>query len=121
MTNSLAQRQRNHRRGIHAEYLALTFLVLKGYRLIAMRYKTKQGEIDLIMRRGNVLSFIEVKARPTQQQAANAIHTTNQRRVMQAAQFFLQNHPQYRDYDVRFDAVLIAWYSMPRHLIHAFS
>ena len=40
-------------------------LRLKGYRLLARRFKSPPGEIDLIMRRGQVTAFIEVKVRPT--------------------------------------------------------
>ena len=115
-----SQRQRNHRRGIRAEYLASTYLMLKGYRLVAMRYKTKFGEIDLVMRRAKTLIFIEVKARPTYDAAAMALHTKNQLRVMQASQVFLQQHVAYQNHQVRFDAVLIAWYKRPHHLVHAF-
>ena len=115
-----AIRRRNHRRGIMAEYLALVFLTLKAYRLVAMRYKTRSGEIDLVMRRGQTLVFIEVKARRTRDDAAFALHAKNQARVVAAAQSFLQNHPSYQSYQVRFDAMLIAWYKMPQHLVHAF-
>jgi putative endonuclease len=110
----------NHRRGILAEYAALFYLMCKGYRLVTLRYKTKFGEIDLIMRRGDTLAFVEVKARRYHADAAVAIHSKNQSRVMQAAQMFLRNHPAYANYQVRFDAVLIAWYKRPHHLVHAF-
>lgn len=111
----------NHRRGILAEYLALAYLTCKGYRLVALRYKTPVGEVDLIMRRGRTLAFIEVKARSESRHAAEAIHSKNQARVMRAAQHFLTCHPAYQEYQVRFDAVLIAWYKRPHHMPHAFS
>ena len=115
------KRRSNHRNGILAEYLALAYLTLKGYRLVALRYKTPVGEIDIILRRGKTLVFAEVKARAKADDAAHAIHTKNQSRVVRASQQFLANHPEYQNYEVRFDAVLIAWYSRPRHLINAFS
>jgi Holliday junction resolvase-like predicted endonuclease len=40
--------------------------------------------------------------------------------VIHAAQLFITNHPEYHDYQVRFDVVLVAWYRMPHHLVHAF-
>lgn len=110
----------HHRRGLWAETLALLWLTLKGYSLVKKRYKTQVGEIDLIMRRGNVLAFIEVKGRAKNADAAFAIHAKNQSRVVRAAQHFLAHHPTYQQYQVRFDAVLIAWYRMPQHLAHAF-
>jgi putative endonuclease len=119
MTKS--QRQRHHRRGMRAEYLALLFLTLKGYRFVAWRYKTKLGEIDLIMRRAKTLVFVEVKARSNHADAAHAVHAKNQSRVVRASQLFLLNHPTYQDFQVRFDVVLVAWYRMPHHRVHAFS
>ena len=118
---STAQRQRSQRHGILAEYLALAFLTLKGYRFVTSRYKTKLGEIDLIVRRGRTLVFVEVKARRTHDIAAYAVHAKNQSRVVQASQLFLMAHPAYQEYQVRFDVVLVAWYSRPHHLVHAFS
>jgi putative endonuclease len=116
-TNS---RKRNHRRGIMAEYAALALLVCKGYRFVAWRYKTPVGEIDLIVRRGGQLVFVEVKARADADDAAHAVHAKNQSRVVRASQYFLVRHPAYASLQVRFDAVLIAWYRMPHHLVHAF-
>jgi putative endonuclease len=111
----------NHRAGLMAEQLALLWLMLKGYRLVARRYKTRVGEIDLILRRGGVLACVEVKARRAVDDAAYAIHHKNQTRVVAAAQHFLAHHPNYRDLQVRFDVVLIAWYKRPKHLPHAFT
>jgi putative endonuclease len=115
-----AQRQRSQRHGILAEYLALAYLTLKGYRFVTGRYKTRFGEIDLILRRGRHLVFVEVKARADRDAAAYAVHAKNQSRVVQAAQMFLVSHPIYQEYQVRFDVVLIAWYSRPHHLVNAF-
>ncbi|MGH6820383.1 MAG: YraN family protein, partial [Methylocella sp.] len=56
-------RQHAERRGRLAEIAALWCLRFKGYRLLARRYKSPMGEIDLIMRRGQVTAFIEVKRR----------------------------------------------------------
>jgi putative endonuclease len=118
--SSTAQRQRSQRHGIWAEYAALLYLTLKGYRFVTSRYKTRLGEIDLIIRRGKTLVFVEVKARAKRDDAAYAVHARNQSRVVQASQMFLMAHPAYQEYQVRFDVVLVAWYSMPYHLVHAF-
>ncbi len=56
-------REKAEKRGHFAELVALTYLRLKGYRLLAQRFKSPQGEVDLIMRRRDVTAFIEVKAR----------------------------------------------------------
>lgn len=114
------KKRRAYHRGIMAEYLALAQLALKGYRPVAMRYKTPFGEVDLIMRRGKTLVFVEVKARRTQSEAAVAVHFKNQSRVMQAALHFLSKHRNYESYQVRFDVCLVAWYRLPHHIPHAF-
>ena len=68
-----AGRQKAYRRGHRGERLAAAALMLKGYRILARRYRTKLGEIDLIARRGNLVLFVEVKARRTLMKAMEAI------------------------------------------------
>lgn len=114
------QRRHTYQRGLRAERWAAWMLRLKGYRILAMRYKTPVGEIDLIARRGSVLAMVEVKARDGHAQAAEAIHRRNQQRVVRAAQYFLQAHPELAPLTIRFDALLVAWYRWPHHLRHAF-
>jgi putative endonuclease len=113
--------RRSHRSGLVAEWLALVYLLLKGYFPLAMRYKTPVGEIDLIMKRGRRLVFVEVKARADVEDAAHAVHAKNQARVVRAAQHYLHSHPQRAGHEVRFDVCLIAWYRWPKHLLNAFS
>jgi putative endonuclease len=115
------RRSTNHRRGLRAENLAAGYLLAKGYRLLARRYKTPVGEIDLIVKRGRTLVFVEVKARTGHAAAAEAIHGRNQQRVVRAAQHYLQAHPEHATLTVRFDAMLLAWYRWPHHIVHAFS
>jgi putative endonuclease len=79
------------------------------------------GEIDLIARRGKSIAFIEVKGRAGRTQAAEAVHAKNQSRVVRAAQWWLQQHPQFGAAEVRFDVCLIAWYRCPHHIPNAFS
>ena len=52
------------RTGLSAENRAAAFLMAKGYRILAKRFRTPYGEIDLVARKRNLLAFIEVKARP---------------------------------------------------------
>ena len=111
----------NYRRGVWAEWVALLWLMLQGYWPVARRYKTKVGEIDLILRRGNQLVFVEVKARAVMAEAAGAIRAASQARIARAAEWFLQAHPAYQAYAPRFDAVLLARGTWPQHLVNAFA
>ncbi|TIO58114.1 MAG: YraN family protein, partial [Mesorhizobium sp.] len=59
---TVVYRRKAYRRGHRGEWLAALALMLKGYRILARRHRTKLGEIDLIARRGDLVLFVEVKA-----------------------------------------------------------
>ena len=108
------------RTGLSAEARAAAFLMAKGYRILARRFRTPYGEIDLVARRRNVVVFVEVKARATLDDAAYAVTPRQQRRIIDAAQAWLMAHPEHAEFDLRFDAMLIAPRRLPRHLLAAF-
>ncbi|NKF34370.1 YraN family protein, partial [Pseudomonas sp. BGM005] len=58
-----AIRRKALRRGLVSEYVAAVFLMLKGYRILALRHRTRLGEIDIVARKGDLAVFVEVKAR----------------------------------------------------------
>ncbi|MBX9945865.1 MAG: YraN family protein [Reyranella sp.] len=113
-------RQKAHRLGHAAEWRAVWRLRLAGYSILARRYKTRLGEIDIVARRGGVLAFVEVKARADVAVAADALGGRQFGRVARAASLFLARHPRYAVCSVRFDAVLVSgslWRQLwPRHL-----
>ena len=92
----------------------------KGYRILARRFRTPYGEIDLVARKRNLVAFVEVKARASLDEAAYAVTPRQQQRIVNAAQAWLMAHPEHAEFDLRFDAVLIAPKSLPRHLLAAF-
>ncbi len=106
--------------GISAESRACVFLLAKGYRILARRFRTPYGEIDIVARRRKLLAFIEVKARATLDAAAYSITQQQQGRIVAAAAAWLMAHPEHADFDMRFDAMLIAPKHLPRHLMAAF-
>ena len=108
------------RTGVSAEARAAAFLMAKGYRILAKRFRTPYGEIDLVARRRNLIAFIEVKARATLDDAAYAVTPRQQRRIIDAAQGWLVAHPEHAEFDMRFDVMLIAPKRLPRHLLAAF-
>ncbi|WP_433995653.1 YraN family protein [Bradyrhizobium tropiciagri] len=108
------------RTGISAESRAAALLIAKGYRILAKRFRTPYGEIDLVARRRNLVVFVEVKARASLDDAAYAVTPRQQQRIINAAQAWLMAHPEHAEFDLRFDAVLIAPKSLPRHLLAAF-
>ncbi|AUC93903.1 MULTISPECIES: YraN family protein [Bradyrhizobium] len=108
------------RTGISAESRAAALLIAKGYRILARRFRTPYGEIDLVARKRNLVAFVEVKARASLDEAAYAVTPRQQQRIVNAAQAWLMAHPEHAEFDLRFDAVLIAPKSLPRHLLAAF-
>jgi len=103
-------------RGRRAEWLAAWCLRLKGYRILARGFRVKVGEVDLIARRGGVLALVEVKARPSIEEAVEAIGPRQRRRIQRAAEAFLQRNAGLAKFDVRFDVVLIVPGRWPRHV-----
>jgi putative endonuclease len=110
------QRQEAQRRGARAETLALWWLRAKGYRLLARNYRRGVGEADLVMARGKLLIFVEVKRREDKAAAGEAIQPRQQARIARAAEAFIAQHKKHWGKDIRFDAVLISPRALPRHI-----
>ena len=108
------------RTGLSAESRCAAWLIAKGYRILARRFRSRVGEIDIIARRRGVTAFVEVKARATLDEAAEAITQFQQNRIVAAAEAWLARHPQYANDELRFDAMLIAPGRLPKHLVAAF-
>jgi putative endonuclease len=106
--------------GISAESRAAAYLVAKGYRILARRWKSPRGEIDIVARRRKLLVFVEVKARATLDAAAEAVSERQRSRIAAAAEAWLATFPQPNVLDMRFDAVLVAPGKLPRHIQAAF-
>ena len=115
-----SRRIRAYRRGLFAETVAALLFRLKGYRIVARRYKTPVGEIDLVALKGKRLAFIEVKARKSRDDAAWTLPTRQRRRIVRAAQYWLSSHPDFAGYDMAFDVVLAAPWRWPLHIAGAF-
>jgi putative endonuclease len=108
------------RLGLSAESRAAMFLIAKGYRIVARRWKTPFGEIDIVARRRRALVFVEVKARDRADEAAEAVTERTKRRIVAAAELWLAHHPDDIERDIRFDVMLVAPGRMPQHIANAF-
>lgn len=114
------RRRKALRRGAAAEYIAAIFLMLKGYRILAMRYKTKLGEIDIIARKGDLAVFVEVKARADEMGAVDAVSYASQKRIRAASDLWLARQRDYARLSQRYDIVAILPGKLPRHFPDAF-
>ncbi|HWA30884.1 MAG TPA: YraN family protein [Rhizomicrobium sp.] len=105
------------KRGRRSEMLAAALLILKGYRILGRRVRTRAGEIDLVARApGGVICFIEVKARDAADAALDSVGWRQRGRIGQAAQLWLASRPGLRPKAVRYDVIALAPGRMPHHL-----
>lgn len=102
--------------GRRAEWAAALWLMLKGYQIVAFRLKGPAGEIDILARRGRVLAAVEVKRRPTLDQALLALKPGQHRRLRAAAGAVARHRPALAGLDLRIDMVALAPGRFPRHL-----
>ena len=112
-------RRKAWRDGHRAEAIAAWLLRVKGYRVLARRWRCPAGEIDLVARRGRIVVAVEVKRRPAEADGADAIGARQRNRIARAAEAYLARHPALAGCDVRFDAVLLMPGRWPRHIIDA--
>lgn len=114
------ERQAAFRVGLSAESRAAALLVAKGFRILARRWRSPAGEIDIVARRKQLLIFVEVKARADFDAAAESISPRQQQRIAAAAEAWLAAFGQDNLRDFRFDVVLVVPGKMPRHIPAAF-
>lgn len=93
--------------GYHAESKACAFLELHGLILLDQNYHGPTGEIDLIMKEGDYVVFVEVRSRNDQnyQEALASITPTKQRKVIKTAIHYLLEKNWFNKVDCRFDVV----------------
>lgn len=121
MMRDADSRRRAHLYGIRAEWMAQIYLMVKGYRVLARRYKTKSGEIDLIVMRGDTVAFVEVKARAKIEDAEIAIDRHKIDRIARAARRWTALNSWAMSLHLRGDAVYLAPGRLPRHITSAFT
>jgi putative endonuclease len=112
-------RQAAFRAGISAESRAADYLSGHGYAIAARRFKSPVGEVDIVVRRGRELVFVEVKARRRLDDAAFSVTPRQQKRIVAAAEAWLADHPDDGACDIRFDVILVAR-NGARHITAAF-
>ena len=108
-------RRQAEKRGRFAETIAALWLQVHGWRILDRRARVPGGEVDLIARRGQILAFVEVKARATGDAAGMALDKYRLRRVAVAAERLAPRYMRDDD-DLRIDAIFIIPGHLPRHL-----
>jgi putative endonuclease len=103
-----------YNRGLWAERLARWLLRAKLYRIVGERVKTRAGEVDIVARKGKTLVIVEVKARRSWDEAAEAVSSQQWGRLLRAAEILLAREPD--NTFLRFDVIHIVPGRFPRHL-----
>jgi putative endonuclease len=106
--------------GVSAESSCADWLLAKGYRILARRFRSRAGEIDIIAEHQGLIAFIEVKARATLDDAAYSVTPRQRQRIIACAEAWLAANPELAQHEFRFDAMLVAPNHPPRHLVAAF-
>lgn len=115
MNSQRGKRQQAFSRGHRAETVAAFYLMLKGYRIVERRYRTKLGEIDIIARRFSQILIVEVKARSDVETAMHAVSVVSQRRIEAAADLWLARQKDWSSLSLRFDVIITQPWRWPKH------
>ena len=112
-------KKRAYRWGTYAEIWVAAYFMLQGYRILARRYRTPVGEIDLLVARKQLLVAVEVKARRSKPTGEEISHY-QQQRIARAVEHYRLQFPRVLEYDVRMDAVWVRPFGRITHLANAF-
>ena len=107
------------RTGRSAEILAALWLMAKGYRILGLRLRTPQAEIDLLARRGRVLAVVEVKRRASLAAAVEAVTPLQRERLIRAARGLAARRRGLSGLQIRLDLFALAPGARPRHIAGA--
>jgi putative endonuclease len=101
--------------GLAAEDAALHFLATRGHRLVSRNFRSRRGEIDLIVTRADLLIFVEVRFRSRSDFGGATASVTHgkQQKIIATARYFLHHRPRFADHAIRFD--VIAMTGSPGH------
>ena len=91
--------------GYFAEKYVMIFLWIKGYKILAHRYKSSFGEIDIIAKKNNVIIFVEVKARYRKINVENVLNLHQISRIKKSAEYFIAKNKKLQNCSRRFDFV----------------
>ena len=112
-------------KGDRGEELAARFLEGGGYEIVARKWRTREGEIDIIAVKDNFVVFAEVKTLQggSLDGLECVVHTRKQKRIVETAKRFLAEYRQYNESYIRFDVLVVDAPGFARviHIENAFS
>lgn len=110
--------------GNEGENKALEFLLQNGYELLHKNWRTRFGEIDIIVKKDNLIVFVEVKSLPkgNLDYLSKVLNKDKQERIIKTSKRFLLNNRQYSNSYIRYDVIVIDMPGMSEvyHIENAF-
>ncbi|MCE2993577.1 MAG: YraN family protein [Alphaproteobacteria bacterium] len=106
--------------GVRAEDIVSSFYKSLGFEELSRRYKTPYGEIDIILKKENLIVFAEVKARSKRTAASDVITQKQVRRSVDAASFYIASLESI-ECDFRFDLLILEGESIARIIENAWT
>jgi len=94
-------------KGKVAEDAAAKFLIKKGYLILDRNRRLGRGELDIVASLADILTFVEVKGHQQRASSIEAMHQDKQQRMVSAAQTWLGQHPEFSNYQCRFDLLVV--------------
>ncbi len=115
------KRQRAEHRGRTGEWMAEQFMTLQGFALLARRARTPVGEIDLVMKRGDLIAMVEVKTYRDSKRAEEWVTPRQKRRITRAAEHWISQQNRLYSCAIRFDVIVLRPWRAPLHIKNAWS
>lgn len=110
-------------KGRRAENVAALHLRFLGWKILDRRFTSGRGsgagEVDLVVQKGALLAFVEVKARPMIEAALSAITEHQRARIARGAEAWLAKHPIPEQTQIRFDVIAVPPSGRPHYLADA--
>ena len=114
----------NRETGQSGEERATQYLLENGYEVLERNYKTKTGEIDIIVKKAETVVFVEVKTLPqaTPDMLSSVLNRQKLQRILKTSKRFLLNHRQYSNSYIRYDVIVLDMQGLPEvyHIENAF-
>lgn len=110
----------NKEMGIAGEKMALQYLLNKGYILLYQNYRAGRAEIDLVMKRENIIVFVEVKTRNTHffGNPEASVNFKKMNHLQAVAAYYLASNPAFSRMDIQFDIVSIVLNKLQTEIVH---
>ncbi|MFT6072091.1 MAG: putative endonuclease [Dasania sp.] len=119
INGNMKQIKSTYIKGIISELYVLIYLILKGYRPIKWRMRNKISEIDLIVKKNNILIAVEVKYRQKNDDGLYAISAHQKRKIRSAFTLF-SDHSRHQFHTIRCDVYIVSGFGRIYGIQNAF-